>query len=67
MKIETEADEEFNSDNSDSESNHVLDLSNVREMRLIPSDPDQCIIILAIFLFYLFFHKYMISTLHSTF
>lgn len=67
MKIETEADEEFNSDNSDSESNHVLDLSNVREMRLIPSDPDQCIIILIIFLFYLFFHKYMISTLHSTF
>ena len=40
-QIETEADEELNSDNSDSESNHVHDVSNVREMRLIPSDPTQ--------------------------
>nr|ACJ86013.1 unknown [Medicago truncatula] len=40
-QIETEADEDLNSDDSDSESNHVLDLSNVREMRLIPSDPTQ--------------------------
>ncbi|XP_004506358.1 chloride conductance regulatory protein ICln [Cicer arietinum] len=40
-QIETEADDEINSDNSDSESNYVHDLSNIREMRLIPSDPMQ--------------------------
>ncbi|XP_058777223.1 chloride conductance regulatory protein ICln-like [Vicia villosa] len=41
-QIETEADEDLNSDNSDSEeSTHVHDLSVVREMRLIPSDPTQ--------------------------
>jgi nucleotide-sensitive chloride channel 1A len=40
-QIETEGDEELNSDNSDSESNHVQDLSTIREMRLIPTDPTQ--------------------------
>ncbi|KAI5389224.1 hypothetical protein KIW84_074758 [Lathyrus oleraceus] len=41
-QIETEADEDLNSDNSDSEeSTQVHDLSIVREMRLIPSDPTQ--------------------------
>ncbi|XP_061359399.1 chloride conductance regulatory protein ICln isoform X1 [Gastrolobium bilobum] len=40
-QIETEADDEDNSDNSDSECNGVQDLSNIREMRLVPSDPTQ--------------------------
>lgn len=44
IKIETEGDEDVNSDDSDSESNHVNDLSNIREMRLIPSDPTQCML-----------------------
>lgn len=45
LKIETEADDDdLHSNDSDSESNnHALDLSTVREMRLIPSDPTQCI------------------------
>ncbi|KAF7824935.1 chloride conductance regulatory protein ICln [Senna tora] len=38
--IETEADQD-ESDNSDSEHNDTLDLSKIREMRLIPSDPSQ--------------------------
>ncbi|KAG6619821.1 hypothetical protein I3842_Q079000 [Carya illinoinensis] len=39
-QIETEADED-DSEGSDSESSAVLDLSKIREMRLIPSDPSQ--------------------------
>ncbi|XP_028786243.1 chloride conductance regulatory protein ICln isoform X2 [Neltuma alba] len=39
-QIETEPDGD-ESDNSDSESNDTLDLSRIREMRLIPSDPNQ--------------------------
>lgn len=41
LKIETEADGD-ESDNSDSECNDTLDLSRIREMRFIPSDPSQC-------------------------
>ncbi|KAK7263831.1 hypothetical protein RJT34_31428 [Clitoria ternatea] len=40
-QIDTDAGEDHDSDNSDSDSNHVQDLSNIREMRLIPSDPSQ--------------------------
>lgn len=40
IEIEDDGDE---SDGSDSESNEVLDLSKVTEMRLVPSDPSQCI------------------------
>ncbi|RXH94926.1 hypothetical protein DVH24_024610 [Malus domestica] len=39
-QIETEDDED-ESDGSDSESNGVLDLSKITEMRLVPSDPNQ--------------------------
>ncbi|XP_041002757.1 chloride conductance regulatory protein ICln isoform X2 [Juglans microcarpa x Juglans regia] len=39
-QIETEADED-DSEGSDSESSAILDLSKIREMRLIPSDPSQ--------------------------
>ncbi|KAF7836379.1 chloride conductance regulatory protein ICln [Senna tora] len=39
-QIESEADED-ESDNSDSECNDTLDLSKIREMRLVPSDPTQ--------------------------
>ncbi|XP_027353740.1 chloride conductance regulatory protein ICln isoform X2 [Abrus precatorius] len=41
-QIDTEADEDHDSDNSDSEFNHVQqDLSSIREMRLVPTDPAQ--------------------------
>jgi len=39
LKIEVEEDED---DESDSESTEVLDLSKIREMRLVPSDSTQC-------------------------
>jgi len=44
LQIETEAgsDEEF--DESDSEVNGEIELSKVNEMRIIPSDPGQCIL-----------------------
>lgn len=45
MKIETEEDDD-ESDDSDSECNDTLDLSKIREMRLIPSDPSLCIFVL---------------------
>lgn len=44
VKIETE-DNEDESEDSDSESNGTLDLSKIREMRLVPSDPGQCILL----------------------
>jgi hypothetical protein len=43
LKIETESDED-ESEGSDSESSDTLDLSKITEMRLVPSDPSQCII-----------------------
>lgn len=43
LKIETAADED-ESEGSDSESSDTLDLSKITEMRLIPSDPSQCIL-----------------------
>ncbi|KAH1097067.1 hypothetical protein J1N35_013988 [Gossypium stocksii] len=45
-QIETEADEvEDESEDSDSECSEVLDLSKIREMRFIPSDANQCVLI----------------------
>lgn len=41
MKIETEADED-ESEGSDSECGETGDLSKITEMRLVPSDPSQC-------------------------
>lgn len=40
LKIDVEEDED--EDESDTESTGVLDLSKIREMRLVPSDPSQC-------------------------
>lgn len=42
LKIETDADED-ESEGSESECADGLDLSKVTEMRLVPSDPSQCI------------------------
>lgn len=42
FKIETGA-EEDESDDSGSESDDTLNLSKITEMRLVPSDPNQCI------------------------
>jgi hypothetical protein len=42
FKIETGEDED-ESEGSDSECSDALDLSKVTEMRLVPSDPSQCI------------------------
>ena len=42
LKIETGEDED-GSEGSDSECSDALDLSKVTEMRLVPSDPSQCI------------------------
>jgi hypothetical protein len=42
LKIETGEDGN-ESEDSDSESSDALDLSKVTEMRLVPSDPGQCI------------------------
>lgn len=41
MKIET-GDDEDELDSSDSESTETLDLSKIKEMRLVPSDTNQC-------------------------
>ena len=43
VKIETERGQD-GSDNSDSECNDMQDLSRITEMRLIPSDPTQCVL-----------------------
>lgn len=40
LKIEVEEDED--DDESDTEATEVLDLSKIREMRLVPSDSTQC-------------------------
>jgi hypothetical protein len=45
VKIETEAISDEESDVSDSETNGELELSKVMEMRIIPSDPGQCILL----------------------
>lgn len=41
LKIEVEEDED-EEDESDTESTGALDLSKIREMRLVPSDSAQC-------------------------
>lgn len=41
LKIETGA-EENESEESDSESDDTFNLSTISEMRLVPSDPNQC-------------------------
>ncbi|KAI4332005.1 hypothetical protein L6164_016948 [Bauhinia variegata] len=48
MQIEAEGDEDESND-SDSECNNNVDLSKIREMRLIPSDPGQLDTLFAIF------------------
>lgn len=42
LKIDVGEDEE--SEGSDSECNENLELSKITEMRLVPSDPNQCIL-----------------------
>ena len=42
MKIEVVEDEDEDDEDDDTESTGVLDLSKIREMRLVPSDSTQC-------------------------
>lgn len=44
VQIDT-GDEDDESESSDSESDETLDLSKIDEMRLVPSDPNQCMVI----------------------
>lgn len=59
FKIETGA-EELESEDSDSESDNILNLSKITEMRLVPSDPNQCTFS---FVFSLFFANYTIQNI----
>lgn len=43
LQIETGEEDDDSEESSDSESNDTLDLSKVTEIRLVPSDPSQCI------------------------
>lgn len=53
LKIETE-ENDADSEGSDSECDGTLDLSKITEMRLVPSDPSQC-------MFQLCPHRFMFS------
>jgi hypothetical protein len=59
MKIETEASLGEESDVSDSETNGELELSKVTEMRIIPSDPGQCILLANCLIKILVFKKWL--------
>ena len=54
LKIETE-ENDADSEGSDSECDGTLDLSKITEMRLVPSDPSQC-------MFQLCPHRFMFNT-----
>lgn len=57
LKIDTGAEDE-ESEGSDSECNDTLDLSKINEMRLVPSDPNQCIVLAYICIIYPLYHLF---------